>query len=107
MMAGEDQSAVIAALLQEAVARPRRSGVEGPEAYRLNYWSLCLRNIALNNVVMTVLWAQSALKNWRLTLRLLIVSVVEFELVGVQAVTQALNRRIKPAHDALFGLEIK
>jgi hypothetical protein len=30
MMAGEDQSAVIAALLQEAVARPRRSGVERP-----------------------------------------------------------------------------
>lgn len=30
MMAGEDQSAVIAALLQEAVARPRRSGAERP-----------------------------------------------------------------------------
>ncbi|SDY43895.1 hypothetical protein LentiSH36_01832 [Lentibacter algarum] len=30
MMAGEDQSAVIAALLQEAVARPLRSGVERP-----------------------------------------------------------------------------
>ena len=30
MMAGEDQSAVIAALLQEAVARPRRSGAVRP-----------------------------------------------------------------------------